>query len=71
VAPAHHGWTNARGTVVQLYPEAFRNLEQLVKSLGHERMHVHQVQLLGRTIDTAKLVLREKTAEAVEEAFWQ
>jgi hypothetical protein len=36
-----------RNGVLHLYPNAFKNEEELVKTLGHEHTHVWQVRTHG------------------------
>ena len=66
------GVTNDRGTGVNLFPDAFRSREQLVKTLGHERIHVEQIRLWGGTHDTGDdSSARERAAVFSEEYWWQ
>ena len=55
--------------VLHLYPNAFRNEEELVKTLGHERTHVWQVKTHGYPTD-AERQLYEDAAEATEAQWW-
>jgi RHS repeat-associated protein len=63
------GWTD--GKQLHLYPDAFESEEQLVKTLGHERTHVFQVDTFGPVTDSATLQLNEAGARAVEDSYWQ
>jgi RHS repeat-associated protein len=64
-----YGWTD--GEQLHLYPDAFENEEQLVRTLGHERTHVFQVDTFGPVNDSAQLQMNEAGAQAAEEAYWQ
>jgi RHS repeat-associated protein len=66
-----YGYTPPRGTTIQLYPDAFTDIEQLVKTLGHERTHVMQIKIFGAPTDVAELGLHERAAAGIEETFWQ
>lgn len=69
------GYTHPNG-MIDLYPDAFTNLENLIKTLGHERTHVMQIEIFGhpnthgdRMIE--QLNLNEIAAHGIEESFWQ
>jgi hypothetical protein len=64
------GRTNSKGTQVQLYPDAFRDREQLVRTLGHERKHVDQARAGGKITDSVELLRREKEAQDIETYWW-
>lgn len=53
---------------VQLGPAAFQDAETLVRNLGHESVHVGQIQS-GRSIDTANLADLEAEAYGAEQGF--
>ena len=65
------GWTSEDGKRVDLFPDAFKSREDLVKTLAHERRHVEQVRLLGRTLDSDDLIRREKEAVEAEIEAWE
>ncbi|HED40811.1 MAG TPA: hypothetical protein ENJ13_10330 [Chromatiales bacterium] len=69
------GYTHPNG-MIDLYPDAFTNLEDLIKTLGHERTHVMQIEIFGhpntygdRMIE--QLNLNEIAAHGIEESFWK
>ena len=64
------GWTSQDGKSVHLYPDAFRDREQLVKTIGHERKHVDQVRALGRVKNDEESSRREREAEDAEQYWW-
>jgi hypothetical protein len=53
---------------VQLAPAAFQDAETLVRNLGHESVHVGQIQS-GRTIGTGNLAELEAEAYGAEQGF--
>jgi hypothetical protein len=55
--------------VLHLYPNAFRNEEELVKTLGHERTHVWQVKTHGYPTAAERQVY-EDAAKATEAQWW-
>jgi hypothetical protein len=55
--------------VLHLYPNAFRSEEELVKTLGHERIHVWQVKTHGYPA-RAERKLYEDAAKATEAQWW-
>jgi hypothetical protein len=64
------GYTFPSGKKVQLYPDAFSNREELVKTLGHERVHCEQVKLFGYSEDTEVEKYFEKGPVFSEEYWW-
>ncbi len=66
----HAGWANPNGKEIQLYPNAFMNEEQLVKTLAHERTHIFQVRLYGEAKDIPMLDKFEEGAYGIENTFW-
>ena len=58
------------GQVVELYPDAFKNRETLVKTLGHERTHVIQITLYGSPQDSLTCGLFEDVATLSEAGWW-
>lgn len=65
------GYTNPNGKEVQLYPDAFMSREELVKTLGHEKVHLIQLKQYGPTNDTELAALYEKEASESEEQWWE
>lgn len=65
------GYTNPNGKEVQLYPDAFMSREELVKTLGHEKVHLDQLKRYGPTNDTELAALYEKEASESEEQWWE
>ena len=65
------GYTHPGGSTVELYPNAFKNRETLVKTLGHEFVHVMQNKLYGPPQDTITGSLFEKEAVQAEEICWE
>ena len=65
------GYTNPNGKEVQLYPDAFMSREELVKTLGHEKVHLDQLKRYGPTNDTELAALYEKEASESEEQWWK
>ncbi len=53
---------------IELYPKAFTNKEELIKTLGHERIHVYQRKVFG-TPDSTQLLRMERAAELSEESW--
>ncbi|MCM3042805.1 peptidoglycan-binding protein [Paenibacillus motobuensis] len=64
------GWANPNGREIQLYPNAFINEEQLIKTLAHERTHIFQVRTYGHAADDSMLRLFEDGAYGIEDTFW-
>ena len=64
------GWTNPNLKEIQLYPLAFLNREQLVKTLGHERIHYEQVKMWGTAKDHVEELYYEKGAVFSEDYWW-
>lgn len=65
------GYASPDGKVIQLYPDGFTDTETLVKTLGHERMHIYQTRVLGPATDTETLNLYEKGVWGSEDSWWQ
>jgi len=66
-----YGWTNPNLKEIQLYPDAFFNREQLVKTLGHERIHVEQVRMWGPAQTHEEALYYERGPQFSEEYWWQ
>ncbi|MDE7425415.1 MAG: hypothetical protein K2N51_17285, partial [Lachnospiraceae bacterium] len=65
------GYTHPGGDIVELYPNAFKNKETLVKTLGHERIHVMQNKLYGPPQDSKTCGLFEDAATDSENVWWE
>ena len=63
-----YGFTD--GKTITLYPDAFTSTETLVKTLGHERMHVYQVAVFGKPTSSNMLKEFEKAAFNSEKTWW-
>ena len=63
-----YGYTD--GKTITLYPDAFTNTETLVRTLGHERMHVYQVGVFGKPTSTGILGEFERGASMSEQSWW-
>ena len=66
----YFGWTNPNMKEVQLYPDAFKSREELVKTLGHERIHLEQLRLFGPANDQNEAIYFEKGPIFSEEYWW-
>ncbi|WP_234329535.1 MULTISPECIES: RHS repeat domain-containing protein [unclassified Streptomyces] len=64
-----YGHTSPDGTIT-LYPDAFRSEEDLVRTIGHERMHVMQAEIFGSTPSLEEERAWERAAYAAEDQFW-
>lgn len=64
------GWTNPNGKEVQLYPDAFASREELVKTLGHERVHVEQIRLFGPSQNHEEGIYYEQGPRFSEQYWW-
>ena len=64
-----YGYTDGKN--ITLYPDAFANTETLVKTLGHERMHVYQVGIFGKPTSTDLLGEFERGASMSEQSWWE
>jgi hypothetical protein len=64
-----HTWPDGRR--VTLYPDAFEDEEQILRTIVHELVHVRQVRAAGPPRDTVDLAQREREAYAEEEQWWQ
>ncbi len=66
-----YGWTHPDLKEIRLYPDAFANREQLVKTLGHERIHVEQVRMWGKANTHEEALYYERGPRFSEEYWWQ
>lgn len=55
---------------IQLHPDAFADEETLLRTLAHERTHVHQIQTFSN-YGTGHVAAFEDAAYAIEDSFWQ
>ena len=65
-----YGYTFPNGRKVQLYPDAFSSREELVKTLGHERIHCNQIRLFGEAKTIDELREYERAAKFSEDYWW-
>ena len=65
------GQTSDDGSSITLFPDAFINREQLVKTIGHENIHLKQVRKNGKVKTIEELRQREKEAFDSEEWWWK
>ena len=63
------GHTSPDGTIT-LYPDAFGSEEDLVRTIGHERMHVMQTGLYGPASSLEQEGAWERAAYGSEDQFW-
>jgi hypothetical protein len=66
-----YGYCDPYGEVIILFPRAFESEEQLVRTLGHERIHAYQAQVFGPPQGSVDSAARELAAYASEEMWWQ
>ncbi|WP_244869187.1 hypothetical protein [Paenibacillus lactis] len=66
-----YGWADPKGNRILLYPDAFSSKENLVKTLGHERIHIYQTKTFGKPLDYEMLIEFEKGAYGSEDAWWE
>lgn len=66
----YYGYTFPNGKKVQLYPDAFSSREELVKTLGHERIHCNQIHLFGEAKTIDELREYERAAKFSEDYWW-
>lgn len=62
--------TDQEGKNVTFYSDAFVSREQLVKSIGHEKVHLDQIKKRGIVETMEELNVREKEARESEEKWW-
>ncbi|MDQ3575699.1 MAG: hypothetical protein M3404_12425, partial [Actinomycetota bacterium] len=70
IGSGFYGHTPASGRSIDLYPDAFTNHEQLVRTLGHERMHVYQMRTFGPPGDSKVGNMYEAAARGSEDDWW-
>jgi len=61
------GYTHSDGKTIDLYPDAFKSKEELIKTLGHERTHIYQIRTFGNSKDTFELFENGKAAYGIED----
>lgn len=66
-----YGYAHPNGKQIDLYPDAFSSSENLIRTLGHERTHIHQFRNIGPATDTIIGNLYEEAAYASENSFIQ
>ncbi|MCF7758332.1 WXG100 family type VII secretion target [Paenibacillus xylanexedens] len=66
-----YGWADPKGNRIVLYPDAFSSKENLVKTLGHERIHIYQTKVFGKPQDPETLLEYEKGAYGSESSWWE
>lgn len=71
IGSVYTGHTSDDGRTISLYPEAFVNREQLVKTIGHENIHLNQVRKYGKVKTSEELAAREDEAVASEQGWWE
>ncbi len=60
----------ANKNTITLYPDAFINMETLVRTLGHERTHIMQFKTWGTVQGSEMGKAFEQGAWGIEETFW-
>ena len=65
------GYTNPNGKEVQFFPDAFMSREELVKTIGHEKVHLDQLEKFGPTNDAELGLKYEKEAFESEDQWWE
>lgn len=66
-----YGSTADNGYMISLFPDAFTNREQLVKTLAHEHIHLNQFRTRGKiNLDSDDILERENEAVLAEEPAW-
>ena len=64
------GYTFPDGKRIQLYPDAFQSRKELVKTIGHERIHCEQIKLFGNSRTMSELSAYERAAAFSENYWW-
>lgn len=70
IGSGYLGHTSDDGKVITLYPDAFIDREQLVKTIGHENIHLMQVRKNGKVRAIEELNQREQEAYSSEDKWW-
>jgi len=63
------GYAFENGKVMEVYPDAFSNVETLISTLGHERTHLMQFKLFGSIADGEMGAAFEHAATQSEASF--
>lgn len=71
IGTGYFGHTSDDGKTITLYPDAFKDREQLVKTIGHENVHLQQVRANGKVNTIEELLKREEEATNSEDGWWQ
>lgn len=58
------------GKEITLYPDSFKDREQLVKTIGHENIHLKQIRKDGKVKSHLEIAERENEAILSEEKWW-
>ena len=64
------GYTSPDGKSVTFYPDAFITREELVKTIGHEKIHLDQIKRSGHADNTNIGIAYEREAFMSEEKWW-
>ena len=56
---------------IDLFPCAFRNEEQILRTIIHEKAHVKQLKKYGREYAQKELMFMERVARRFEELFYR
>ena len=59
----------ANRNTIHLFPNAFKNPETLIRTLGHERTHIFQYKVYGENFVKNNSGIFEKAAYGIEDAF--
>jgi len=57
------------GKTITLYPDAFTNKTELIKTIAHERTHAFQVDVFGKPTSSSMLREFEEGAKAAEHTW--
>jgi SPP1 gp7 family putative phage head morphogenesis protein len=71
IGKGYYGWTDPKMKVVQLYPDAFTSRMELVKTLGHERVHLEQMKLFGPAKNNEEALYYERGPRFSEDYWWE
>jgi len=64
-----YGYTSPDGKTITLYPDAFTNKTELIKTIAHERTHAFQVDVFGKPTSSSMLREFEEGAKAAEHTW--
>lgn len=71
IGKGYYGWTDPNMKVVKLYPDAFTSRMELVKTLGHERVHLEQMKLFGPAKNNEEALYYERGPRFSEDYWWE